>query len=133
MDDKKVQRLFLLGTALEMAHMGEQWFLGPGISLRDLQEAFAGLAGFAGSAERGVELIVSVIVLLWFGSVYCVLRGGVWQKVALAGFSVVFLYELHHPIRSILNAAYGPGTATGVALFVAGVTLLKEVLRRKAA
>ena len=136
---KRIQKLFLAAAILEILHMplelslfrlDHQVYQDAKIVFDSIQSKFS---IFAQNSDEAFIIMIGLFGLLWLGTVYLSLRGGKWQLGVVAFFSLLFISEIHHLIRSVIIWQYYPGTLIGLILFVLGVVLLKEVIKEFAA
>ena len=134
----RIQKLFLLAAILEIAHMPlELTFFGLNHQVyQDAKIVFdsiqSKLSVFAQNSDEAFIFMIGLFGLLWLGTIYLSLRGGKWQLGVVAFFSLLFISEIHHLVRSVIIWEYYPGTIVGLILSVLGVILLKEVIKELA-
>ncbi len=129
---KRIQKLFLVAAILEIAHMPlELAFFGFDHQVyQDAKIVFDSiqtkLSVFTQNSNEAFIFMVGLFGLLWLSTIYFSLKGKRWQLGVVGFFSLLFISEIHHLIRSLMVGKYYPGTTIGVILF-------KEVLKEFAA
>ncbi|HEX7456389.1 MAG TPA: hypothetical protein VF303_02900 [Candidatus Nanoarchaeia archaeon] len=132
---KRILNLFLLASILEIAHVPlELWlFRIDHIYYADAKAVFDGITNaltpISQNADEAFILMVGIFGVLWLGTNYLSLRGGKWQLVVIMFFSLLFISEIHHLIRSISLGIYYPGTLAGLILVVLGLILFWEAIK----
>ncbi|OGY25777.1 MAG: hypothetical protein A2Z24_01305 [Candidatus Woykebacteria bacterium RBG_16_44_10] len=132
---KRILNLFLAASILEIIHMPlELWlFRIDHTYYTDAKAVFDGiinaLTPISQNADEAFILMVGVFGVLWLGTNYLSLRGGKWQLVVVIFFSLLFISEIHHLIRSFMLGVYYPGTIAGFILVVLGILLLWEATK----
>ncbi len=122
---EKILPLYLAGIALQMLHLGEEYLTG-------FQTALPALVGEEWSDSQ--FLIFNFIWLFIFTSAAI----GVFQKFTTA-YLIVFFYAIMggivngiaHPLLSIFQGNYFPGTFTALPALVVGYLLLRLLLKER--
>ena len=127
--NKKLQTLFIIAPILGVLHMLEQWFFGLSQAFGDVKMLFNNLTTFFETIDKAIVFLVTVFVFLWLMTTYLLLRGGKWQPIVVIFFSIIFISEIHHPLRAFLTMSYYPGSITGLIFFFLGIMLLKESIK----
>ena len=121
---EKLKLYFLLTAALLVAHMLEEWLSGfPNVFpfmiwLGQQFQSKSEAAFFIFMLMSWLALLVSLVFLsekkkliLWMLSI----------------FSIVYIFELHHPVLAVLSGHYYPGAITGLLFPFVGVFFWKEL------
>jgi len=123
-----VRRWFFWLPIILALHGVEQIIFGLD-ELYELQGQVGYLLGLFPDRDRGIVVLVFAVVILIQVFVYGLLKGGRFALLAPGYFAVAALGESHHIIKTILRAAYFPGSVTAIAYVVVGALLLRAVVR----
>ena len=132
---KRILNLFLAASILEIIHMPlELWiFRIDHTYYADAKAVFDGiinaLTPISQNADEAFILMVGIFGVVLLGTIYLSLRGGKWQLVVIMFFSLLFISEIHHLIRSFTLGDYYPGTIVGLILVVLGLILFWESIK----
>jgi dolichyl-phosphate-mannose--protein O-mannosyl transferase len=135
MINKHIQNLFLAGAILEILHMPlELWFFGLDHSVyKDAKNVFDfiqnKLGSFAANSDESFIFLVGLFGICWLFTTYLMLRGKKCQLIIVILFSMLFISEIHHFVRSIMQMSYYPGTLIGLVICILGIILFKESLK----
>lgn len=125
MVSKKLVRLFSLALLLIAAHGVEEY-----VSGFLYQDRFVWY--FSSLANTKEELFYWTFHIMWWALlliVYALILGKRWSLYIMALFALVFPFELHHVIKSIIAGKYYPGMITGILYPLLGFFYWKEVLK----
>ena len=128
MNKKKLQNLFLLAISLMLLHVIEQWLFGFETAFADVEKIFVSFQGLFDNPDKAFLVLIATFSIVWMATIWFLLCGGRWQAMAPALFGVIFLLEIHHPIRALTAGGYYPGTRTGVLMFLLGIVLFKDAV-----
>ncbi len=112
-------RLFYLSVPLFILHSVEEF-----ITLYFVPNHFA--------HEIPIQTFISIEIITWvvLSSFAWLLSRRILSVPILVLPGILYLYQIEHIYHSIEIGGYYPGTITGVALFVLGLFLWKELLSR---
>ena len=120
----KLRTYFLVTSLLLVAHMLEEWFSGfPDVFpfmiwLGQQFQSTSGAAFFIFMLMSWLLLLVSLVFLS---------EKKKWILWMLSIFSIIYLFELHHPVRALLLGHYYPGAVTGLLFPFVGIFFWKEL------
>lgn len=129
MDIKRLQNLILIAIVLGVFHILEQFFFRFEIAFADVKAIFTRFQGLFDNPDKAFLVLIATLMLLWLFTIYSLIRGGRWQYVVTIIFGLIFTTEIHHPISTLKNLTYYPGTITGLLMFLLGLVFIKESLR----
>lgn len=121
---KKLKLYFLLTALLLVTHMLEEWFSGfPTIFpfmiwLGQQFQTKSDAAFFIFMLMSWLALLVSLVFLSEKKKLI------LWM---LSTFSIVYIFELHHPVLAVLSGHYYPGAITGLLFPFVGLFFWKEL------
>lgn len=121
----QVLPLYLAGIALQVLHLGEEYLTG-------FQTA---LPAFVGDEWSDSQFLIFNFIWIF---IFISAAIGVFQKFTTA-YLIVFFYAIMggivngiaHPLLSIIQGNYFPGTFTALPALVVGVLLLRQLLMRE--
>jgi hypothetical protein len=123
-----IRRWFLWTLIIGPIHMGEQLLTG----IAELQELKGFLAKYYTlfrDPDYGTVVLVIVGFTLVNLIVYGLLAGGRLRLSAVGFFALLAIGEIHHIVKTVVNAAYFPGAITALPFFIFGALLLRAVIR----
>ncbi|EKD62037.1 MAG: hypothetical protein ACD_52C00322G0004 [uncultured bacterium] len=135
MINKRLQNLFLVGAILEILHMPlELWLFGLDHSVySDARAVFdfmqEKLSYFSSNSDESFIILIGMFGFFWLLTTYLMLNGKKWQLVVVIFFSLLFISEVHHLIRSIIKTSYYPGTLIGLVICIIGIVIFIESLK----
>lgn len=130
MVSEKLIKIYLISLFLIIGHMLEEWLTG----FHNIFPFVLSLANYFKTPQAAVFGTFMLMSWLLLFVVLGMISGRKWTLIILSLFSVIYVFELHHPIRAIILGKYYPGAVTGIAFPILGVFFWRELIanwRRK--
>ena len=125
MPTNKLVNIFFLSTLLIIAHMLEEWFSG----FYNIFPFILYLVYLFQTTQRAVFGTFILMSWLLLFVILGFLSGRKWIRIILCIFGIIFIFELHHPIRAIFAGTYYPGAITGAVFPFLGFFFWRELLK----
>ena len=118
-------KLYFLATALLLvAHMLEEWFSG-------FHDVFPFMLWLGQQFQTKSGAVFFIFMLMsWLSllaSLVFLSEKRKWILWMLSVFSIIYVFELHHPVHALLLGRYYPGAITGLLFPILGVFFWKEL------
>ena len=120
----KLKIYFLITALLLVTHMLEEWFTG-------FHNVFPFMLWMGRQFESTQSAVFFTLMLMaWLSllvSLVFMSEKRTWILRMLSIFSIIYIFELHHPILALLSGKYYPGTMTGLLFPFVGIFFWKEL------
>lgn len=116
--------IFALSIPLFVAHGIEECLTG----FYDVDSWDRFLFGpLAGLSAHGV-MFLTFQIMMWLLLIvsFLLLLGPRWQFRMLAVVGIIYVFELHHPVKALIAGSYYPGLATSLLFPIFAVAFWKE-------
>jgi len=127
MVSRKLKLFFLLSIPLFILHGSEEYLTG--FYNIDSFSKFVFHYSEGMSVMQATFLTFQFVWWLLLIVVAFVLLRKNWQLYLMTLFGIVFIFELHHIVKAVINLGYYPGLITGLLFPVIGFFYWKELTR----
>ena len=123
---KRLQTLFLISIPLVIAHGLEEYFTG----FYNVDSIFHFMFRYFQNMSIFQATFLLFQIMLWFLLVisYLVLIRGKWLLSLMTFLGLIYIFEIHHLIKSLVSWTYYPGAITALLFPVIGFLFWKELI-----